>query len=151
MQSTHSSSSSTCIFFFSVRNQSKILLTWFIGCDRFLLHQQLVCEKQEKEKLQLCDITSLSELEEWIDSTKKPSQKAGSQRRGRQHQRRLNSDLIQGNVVPNISQNLRKKRNNQHWPEHLTMLWKTTAQLETHKFVLQQTPDNHTWEEGEEE
>ena len=70
--------------------------------------------KTRKGKLQLCDITSLSELEERIDSTRKPNQKAARQRRGRQHQRRLNFDLIQGNVVPNISQNLRKKKNTQY-------------------------------------
>ncbi|KAF3555656.1 hypothetical protein F2Q69_00015711 [Brassica cretica] len=37
-----------------------------------------------------------------------------SQRPGRQHQRRQNSDPTQGDAVPNISQNLRKKRSNQY-------------------------------------
>nr|BAF02024.1 hypothetical protein [Arabidopsis thaliana] len=46
-----------------------------LACMRFLLQQQLLCEKQEKGKLQLCDITSLAELEERIYSTRKPSQK----------------------------------------------------------------------------
>ena len=32
--------------------------------------------------------------------------------RGRQHQRQLNSDPIQRDVVPNISKNLKKKRTN---------------------------------------
>ena len=35
-----------------------------------------------------------------------------NQRRGRQHQRLLNSDPTQGDVIPNISQNLMKKRTN---------------------------------------
>uniref|UniRef100_A0A0D3CUT5 Uncharacterized protein n=1 Tax=Brassica oleracea var. oleracea TaxID=109376 RepID=A0A0D3CUT5_BRAOL len=33
-----------------------------------------------------------------------------SQRRGKQHQRRLNSDPTQGDAIPNLSRNLRKKK-----------------------------------------
>ena len=65
-----------------------------------------------------------------------------SQRRGRQHQRRLNYDSTQEDAVPNISWNLRKKRSNQYWLEQPTTPQETTAQLKPHKPDLQQIPDN---------
>ena len=43
----------------------------------------------------------------------------------------------QGDAVPNISRNLRKKRSSQYCLEHPKILWKSTAQLKTHKPDLQ--------------
>ena len=54
----------------------------------------------------------------------------------------------QGDAVPNISWNLRKKRSNQYWLEQPTMPWEATEQLKTHKPDLQQIPYNLIGEEG---
>ena len=57
----------------------------------------------------------------------------------------------QGDAVPNISWNLRKKRSSQYWLEQPTMPWESTEQLKTHKPDLQQVPYSLTGEEGKEE
>ena len=66
-----------------------------------------------------------------------------NQRRGKQHQRQLNSDPTQRDVVSNRSQNLRKKRTNID-RNNIQRRKKTTAQHGTNMHDLQQILDNLT-------
>ena len=56
----------------------------------------------------------------------------------------------QGDAIPNISWNLKKKMSNQYWLEQPTIPWESTEQLKTQKSHLQQIPYNLTGEESKE-
>ena len=56
----------------------------------------------------------------------------------------------QGDAIPNISWNLKKKMSNQYWLEQPTIPWESTEQLKTQKSDLQQIPYNLTGEESKE-